>query len=75
MEQSSKKVLFKHKKRDKISWVDNSMSKGVWEFTFDGEKFFNMFHDYPWKLTEEEKAIFDKENPLWAEFFKDRTQE
>lgn len=31
-----------------------------------------MFADYPWKLTFEEKSIFDKENPEWAEYFKDR---
>ena len=38
----------------------------------DKKKVFNMFADYPWKLTFEEKSIFDKENPEWAEYFKDR---
>ena len=34
-----------------------------------------MFHDYPYKLTKEQKQIFDKENPEWADFFKDRKQQ
>lgn len=33
---------------------------------------FNMFADYPKALTPEQKQIFDKENPEWADFFKDR---
>ena len=31
-----------------------------------------MFADYPKALTPEQKQIFDKENPEWADFFKDR---
>ncbi len=31
-----------------------------------------MFADYPHKLTAEQKAVFDKENPHWADFFSDR---
>ena len=33
-----------------------------------------MFADYPHKLTSEQKEIFDKENPYWADFFKDRVK-
>lgn len=32
-----------------------------------------MFQDYPHELTPEQKAIFDKENPYWADYFKERT--
>ena len=61
---------FKNNPDDVISWVDNGdQVKGEWIFTFDKKVFFNMFADYPYKLTSEQKKIFDKENPEWAEFF------
>ena len=76
MEQSNKKwsmKLFKNEPSDKIWWVDNGEeSKGEFVFTFDKIKYFNMFADYPHKLTPEQKKIFDKENPYWADFFSDR---
>ncbi len=70
MAQSNK--LFKNNPTDKIWWVDTSEQDGVWEFTFDKKEVFNMFADYPHKLTPEQKKIFDKENPFWADFFSDR---
>lgn len=45
---------------------------GEYLFTFDKQTIFNLFRDYPYKLTDEEKRIFDKENPYWKYFFKDR---
>lgn len=66
--------FFKNKKSDKIWWLDTSDKVGEWVFTFDKKALFNMFADYPYKLTPEEKAIFDKENPYWADFFADRQQ-
>lgn len=66
------KILYKNNPDDKIQWVMNPDIDGVWEFTFDGKTFFNMFRDYPHELTEEQKQIFDEENPYWKEFFKDR---
>lgn len=64
---------FKNNPTDVIWWVDNSSEvKGEWIFTFDKKTHFNMFSDYPHKLTKEQKKIFDEENPEWAEFFKDR---
>ncbi len=65
--------FYKENENDKIYWVDNPDTVGVWEFSFDREKVFNLFEDYPHNLTPEQKALFDKENPYWAEFFKDRT--
>jgi len=64
--------FFKNKRSDKIWWLDTSDKVGEWIFTFDKKTLFNMFVDCPYKLTPEEKAIFDKENPYWAEFFADR---
>ena len=41
-------------------------------FSFDLLTVFNLWSDYPWNLTPEQKKIFDKENPFWADFFSDR---
>ena len=71
MAQSNK--FFKNSKNDVIWWLDNGEeSKGEFAFSFDKKKTYNLFADYPHALTPEEKAIFDKENPYWADFFKDR---
>lgn len=65
--------FYKENSTDKMWWVDNAKdTNGVWLFSFDRKTVFNMFEDYPWKLTPEQKEIFDKENPYWADFFKDR---
>lgn len=66
--------FIKNNPTDKIWWVDNPDVKGEFLFSFDKEKVFNLFADYPWKLTKEQRRIFDKENPYWADFFKDRKQ-
>ena len=70
MEQSNR--FYKSNVGDSIWWVDSD-SVGEFEFTFDKKRIFNMFRDYPWQLTAEQKAIFDRENPEWAEFFSDRS--
>lgn len=63
---------YKNNHDDKIWWLDNSEVKGEFIFSFDKETEFNMFRNYPYKLTPEQKKIFDKENPYWADFFSDR---
>ena len=63
--------FYKDRPEDKIWWV-RSNETGTWEFSFDQKKIYNMFEDYPWKLTLEERQIFDAENPFWADFFSDR---
>jgi len=70
MEQSNK--FYKNNPTDKIWWINNPEKVGEWLFTFDKNTVFNMFADYPHKLTAEQKKIFDEENPYWADFFKDR---
>ena len=64
--------FYKENANDKVWWIDNPDVIGEFLFSFDKKKIFNLFQDYPWKLTIEEKALFDKENPYWANFFKDR---
>ena len=66
--------LYKNNPSDEIWWVYNPDVMGEFVFTFDRKQFFNLFRDYPWKLTQEQKRIFDKENSFWAEFFKDRKE-
>ena len=41
-------------------------------FSFDKKKIYNLWIDYPYNFTKEEKELFDKENPYWADFFKNR---
>lgn len=64
---------YKDNENDKVWWLDNGDEiEGEFVFSFDRKTSFNLFTDYPFKLTKEQKEIFDKENPEWAEFFKDR---
>jgi len=73
-------LFYKERKTDKIWWrepfvcIDGKWERVVGEFafSFDKKKLHYLFSDYPWKLTPEEKEVFDKENPYWADFFKDR---
>ncbi len=64
--------FYKENATDSIWWVDTSDKDGVFLFSFDKKKVYNLFADYSHKLTKQEKEIFDKENPYWADFFKDR---
>lgn len=64
--------FYKNNSSDAIWWVDNDEVVGEWLFSFDKKTLFNMFADYPHKLTKEQKEVFDKENPYCADFFKDR---
>ena len=63
--------FYKENENDKIWWKSDSPI-GQWEFSFDKKTIYNMFRDYPDKLTKKQIDIFDKENPYWTDFFKDR---
>ena len=63
--------FYKDEPDNKTMWTEEG-GEGEFMFSFDGKTVYNLFADYPWKLKPEEKAIFDKENPYWVEFFKDR---
>ncbi len=64
--------FYKKNETDKIYWLTKDETTGEHLFTFDQKKIYNLFKDYPHELTKEEKEIFDKENPYWKEYFKDR---
>ena len=53
----------------KVWWRDDLDGKGLFLFSFDRKKTFNLFEDYPHNLTEEQRRIFDAENPYWVNFF------
>lgn len=72
--------FYKNNENDRIWWVEEGeMIEDTWYpqdgtmlFSLDKETVFNLFEDYPYKLTPQQKTIFDKENPYWADFFSDR---
>lgn len=68
-----KEFIF-HKKSpgDNVYWVDHEGHIGELLVSFDKKKIYNLWSDYPAKFTKEQKELFDKENPYWADFFKDR---
>lgn len=64
---------YKENESDKVWWLDNGQDEtGLFIFSFDAKTPFNLYEDYPHKLTKEQKEIFDKENPFWADYFKGR---
>ena len=54
---------------DGFRWLYDPDHLGRMLFTFDGEKIYNLFQDYPNALTAKEKRIFDENNPQWVKFF------
>ena len=71
-EQMKHLEFYRNNVNDVVWWVNNADTVGEHLFTFDKQKIYNLFADYPHNLTPKEKAIFDKENPYWADFFADR---
>ena len=64
--------FYKNNPTDRIWWVDNYDTIGEFLFSFDKKVIFNLFADYLYKLTPQQKELFDKENPFWADFFSER---
>ena len=69
-----KSDFYKENKNDTIWWINDLDTKGEFLFSFNKKKIYNLFADYPHNLSKEEKEIFDRENPYWAEFFSDRNR-
>lgn len=69
---NKKNIFYKKISKDKIYWIDNDGIIGELWFSFDKNKIYNLFKDYPKNLTLEEKQIFDKENPYWKSYFEKR---
>ena len=67
-----KSDFYKKNPGDRIWWVDDIETIGEELFSFDKKKVYNLFADYPQKMTAEEVRIFNAENPYWANFFADR---
>ena len=64
--------FYKNNPKDTIYWVDDPETVGIHQFSFDKKKVFNLFTDYPHKLTAEQREVFDRENPEWKDFFAGR---
>lgn len=62
--------FYKENDTDRIWWVYTVDNIGLYLFSFDRKKIYNLFSDYPHKLSPEEKRIFDEENPYWKAFFR-----
>ena len=66
-------LKFYHRNENEVVWwVNNTETIGEHLFSFDKQRIYNLFADYPHNLTPSEKEIFDKENPHWRDFFADR---
>lgn len=64
----------KENKDNKIWWTGKIGRIGELNISFDREKIYNLFEDYPYNMSEEEIEIFEKEEPYWANFFAWRKQ-
>ena len=64
--------FYKDSEESKVWWIDKIDVKGEFLFSFDQQKIYNLFLDYPHNMMEEEVRIFESENPFWRDFFSDR---
>ena len=65
--------FYKKHQADKVRWVDELDENGepligTLLVSFDGKTVLNLWTDYT-NLTDEQKELFDKENPYWANYF------
>lgn len=76
--QNKEYEFYKNNKGDKIWWANEIVTGQTMPkldehlFSFDKKKVYDLFKDYPNRLTNEEQEIFDKENPFWVKFFSEK---
>lgn len=63
---------YKENVESRVWWIDKLDVVGEHLFSFDKKLIYNIFLDYPHNLIKEEKEIFDKDEPYWMEFLKNR---
>lgn len=65
-------IFYKEDESNAIWLVDTNppMKHGSLLFSFDKQKVYSFFRDYPHALSDEERAIFDTEFPWWASNYK-----
>ncbi len=68
---NNKYKFYKENKSDKTYWVFEE-NVGNCLFSFDRKRIYNLYTDYPHKLTPQERQIFDKENKEIADWVIDR---
>ena len=64
--------FYKEERKDKVWWISSIDEHGPLYFSFDKKTIYNYWEDYPQNLTPEQKEIFDKDNPFWRDFGKER---
>ncbi len=65
--------FYKNHRSDKLCWVDELDENGepligTLLVSFDGKTVLNLWTDYA-RLTDEQRMLFNTENPYWAEYF------
>ncbi len=69
------KRIYKENKDDKVWWLDNEKAIGEFACTRDKKTFYNLFADYPDKLSVQDWITFNEENEYWVKFFKERNED
>ena len=59
--------FYKKRNSDKIWWGKIKGVIGPTFVSFDKKTVYNLWTDYPSKFNSEQKALFDNENPDWAD--------
>jgi len=61
--------FYKNNPTDSVYWLYIPDDVGTIVFSFDKKKLYYLYRDYD-TLTPDQKEIFDRENPFWADFFR-----